>query len=139
MDEESQKAQEPVNESRGDHETGVKRPTDDAAERVPALGVEPVPELVKAFLGQELGDPVIEVWIKLMDHGFVTENAEETSDESQDVDEAKDGDADQELLLLGLELEASDGEVAEEIGGNRRWHGCLRAARLGFGSGHGIN
>ncbi|KAF2556574.1 hypothetical protein F2Q68_00016274 [Brassica cretica] len=42
----------------GDHETWIKRASDDTAERVPALGVEPVPELVEAFLLEE------ECWVR---------------------------------------------------------------------------
>lgn len=52
---------------------------------VPALGVKPVPELVETLLGQEEGRTVVKVGIELVDHGLIAENAEETSDESQDV------------------------------------------------------
>ena len=52
-----------------------------------------------------------------MDHALVAENTEEPGDEGEDVDESEDGDPDQELLLLRLELERFEGEIWLEEGG----------------------
>jgi hypothetical protein len=51
MDGEAEEAKDPVDDGSGDHETRVERPADDAAQRIPALGVEPVPEIVEAVAG----------------------------------------------------------------------------------------
>lgn len=114
VDGEPEEPQAPVQHGGGDHEARVEGAADNAAERVPALAVEPVPELVEPLLGQEQGGPVVEVRVELVDHGLVAEDAEEAGGEGQHVDEAEDGDPDQELLLLGLELEGPEGEVAGE-------------------------
>lgn len=81
VDEEAEEPQRPVDQSGGYHETGVKRAADDPTERVPGLGIEPVPELVEAFLREEERGSVVEIGIELVDHGFVAEDAEEASDE----------------------------------------------------------
>lgn len=104
MDGKPEEAQAPVEEGGGDHETGVEGAANDAAEGVPALGVEPVPEVVEAVLGEVQGCPVVEVGVELVDHALVAEDAEEAGDEGEDVDEAEDGDPDQKLLLLRLQL-----------------------------------
>lgn len=52
-----------------------------------------------------------------MDHALVAEDTEEPGDEGEDVDESEDGDPDQELLLLGLELQGFEGEIWLEEGG----------------------
>lgn len=99
-----EEAEDPVNDGGGDHETRVERSADDAAQRIPALGVEPVPEVVEAVAGEVEGGAVVEVGVKLVDHGLVTKHAEETSDEGQDIDETEDRHSDQELLLFGLQF-----------------------------------
>lgn len=104
MNEEAEKPQRPVNQSGGDHETWIKRTADDPTERIPTLRVEPVPKLVEAFLGKEKGRTVVEIRIELVDHGFVSENTEETSNEGQDIYETEDRNTDQELLLLRLQF-----------------------------------
>lgn len=111
MDCKSQESQSPIYDGGSDHKTRIESAADDASKRVPALTVEPVPELVKSLLGQEQSGPVIEVGIKFVDHGLISEHTEEAGDEGENVDEGEDADADKELLLLGLELERSDGEV----------------------------
>lgn len=105
MDGEAEESERPVDDGGGDHEARVEGPTDDAAKRVPALGVEPVPELVEALLGEEESGSVVEVGVEFVDHGLVAENAEQSGDEGQEVDEAENGDSDQELLLLGLQFQ----------------------------------
>lgn len=47
---------------------------------------------------------VIEVRVEFMDHGFITEDAEEARDEGEDVDEGECGDANEKLLLFGFEF-----------------------------------
>lgn len=88
MDGEAEEAEGPVDEGGGDHEARVESAADDATQRVPALGVEPVPEVVEAVLGEVEGSTVIEVGIELVDHGLVAEDAEEAGDEGEEVDEA---------------------------------------------------
>jgi hypothetical protein len=105
MDSEAEEAEEPVNDGGGDHETRVECTADDATKRVRAIGIEPVPKLVEAILCEVESGAVIEVGIELMDHGLVAENAEEASDESEDIDEAKDCDSEQKLLLFGFHFE----------------------------------
>lgn len=53
-----------------------------------------------------------------MDHALVAEDAEEATDEGEDVDEAKDCDSDQESLLLRLQLQGfqRQGGGGEEAG-----------------------
>lgn len=104
MDGEAEEAQDPVDDGGCDHETRVERPADDAAKRIPALGVEPVPEVVEAVAGEVEGGAVVEVGVELVDHGLVAEDAEEAGDEGQHIDEAEDRHSDQELLLFGLQF-----------------------------------
>lgn len=85
-----EKPKGPVNESGGDHEARVESPTNDPPQRIPTLVVEPVPELIEAVPSQELSDSVIEVGVKLVDHALVAQDAEETSDERQNVNQEED-------------------------------------------------
>lgn len=80
----------PVNEGSGDHETRIQGSTDDPAEWIPALGIEPVPKFVKALLSQILSNSVIEVGIKLVDHALVTKHTEQTGNERQNVNQEED-------------------------------------------------
>lgn len=86
MNGEAEESESPVDEGGGDHEAGVEGAADDPAEGVPALGVEPVPEVVEALLGQVEGSAVIEIGIELVDHGLVAKDAEEARNEGEDVD-----------------------------------------------------
>lgn len=88
MDGKPEDLQGPINQRGSDHKTGIESAPDDPTKRVPALTIEPIPELVKPLLGKENGGPVIEVGIELVDHGLVAEDAEQASDEGEDVDEA---------------------------------------------------
>ncbi|XP_021818499.1 uncharacterized protein LOC110760526 [Prunus avium] len=83
---EAEELESPVDEGGGDHEVRVKGADDDPAEGVLALGVEPVPEVVEALLGQVKGSAVIEIGIELVDHGLVAKDAEEAHNEGEDVD-----------------------------------------------------
>lgn len=57
-----------------------------------------------------------------MDHALVAEDTEEPGNEGEDIDESEDRNPDQELLLLGLELQGFEGEIGlEEAGLERRW------------------
>lgn len=104
VDEEAEEAEEGVDGGGGEHEAGVEGAADNAAERVPWLRVEPVPELGEAVACEEERGAVVEVGVELVDHGLVAENAEEARDEGEDVDEGERGDAYQKLLLLCFEL-----------------------------------
>lgn len=116
MDGKAEEAENPVDDGGGDHKPRVDGPTDDAAEWVPALGVEPVPELVEALFGEEEGGAIIEVGVEFMDHGLVAEDTEESSDEGKDVDEEEDRHSDQELLLFGLQFQGFERNVRYQIG-----------------------
>lgn len=111
MDCEPEEFQAPVDDSGSDHQTRVESPTHDPTHRVPALGIEPVPELVETLLGKEERGAIVEVRVEFVDHALVSEDAKETGDESEDIDEAEDCDPDQKLLLLGLQLQRFDGET----------------------------
>lgn len=95
----------PVKEGSCDHETRVKSAADDTAQWIPTLRIKPVPELVESLLGEEEGDPVIEVRIEFVDHALVPQHAEEPRDECQDVHQAQDRDPKEQLLLLRLQLQ----------------------------------
>jgi len=71
VNEEAEEAEEGVDGGSGEHEARVKRAADDAAERVPGLGVEPVPELGEAIAREEERGAVVEVGIELVDHGLI--------------------------------------------------------------------
>lgn len=86
MDGKAEETEGPVDEGGGDHEAWVEGAADDAAERVPALGVEPVPEFIEALLSEVQGGAVVEVRVEFVDHGLVSEDAEETGDKSENVD-----------------------------------------------------
>lgn len=138
MDGKGEEAEDPVDEDGSDHEARVERAANDPAERVPTLGVEPVPELVEAIAGEEEGGAVVEVRIELMDHGLVAEDAEEANGEGEHVDEGEGSHADQELLLLGLETE--ERLERRRRGGRRRGFGAVLGglgAHGGVGNGGG--
>lgn len=120
----------PVHEGSGNHEARVKRAADDPTERVPTLGIKPVPELIEALLGEEEGGPVIEVGIELVDHALVPQNAEEARDEGQNVHQAQDRHPYQHLLLLRLQLEGLEGGLQSQGGRGRRQIHCRRTFRL---------
>jgi len=121
VDGEGERAEEAVEQCGGHHETREERAPDDAAERVPALGVEPVPELAEAVLGEEERGAVVEVGVELVDHGLVAEDGEEADGEGEHVDERQRRDAEQELLLLRLEPQRPE----------RRREGVQRRGRHG--------
>ncbi len=56
------------------HEAGVDSGSNVAAERVPALGVEEVPELLEVVVDEELGGPEVEPWVELVDDGLVADD-----------------------------------------------------------------
>lgn len=103
MDGEGERAEEAVEQRGGDHEAREEGAADDAAERVPALEIEPVPELAESMVGEEERGAVVEVGIELVDHGLVAEHGEEADDEREHVDERQRRDPEQELLLLRLQ------------------------------------
>ena len=41
--------------------------------------LSPVVEAVEALVGQELGGPVVEVGVELVDHGLISEDREQTN------------------------------------------------------------
>lgn len=136
MDGKGEETEGAVDEGSGDHEAGVESAADDATEGIPALRVEPVPELIKAVAGEEKGGAIVEIGVELVDHGLVAKNAEEADGECKDVDEGEGGGADQELLLLGLELD--EGLEGRRRGEGRRGLGTvlgLGAHRSGGGGG----
>ena len=53
---------------------------------------------------QEQSRSVVEVGIELVDHALVAEDAEEADDEGEEVHQTQRCDAEQQLLLLRLEL-----------------------------------
>lgn len=124
MDGEPEESEGPVDDGGGDHKARVEGAAHDAAERVPALIVEPVPKLVEALLGEEEGGSIVEVGVELVDHALVAEDAEEADGEGEDVDEGEDGDADQELLLLRFQLRDDEGSEGGRRCGNRSGFGC---------------
>jgi hypothetical protein len=147
VDGEGERAEEAVEQRRGDHEAREECSAHDASEWVPALGVEPVPELAEAILGEEERGAVVEVGIELVDHGLVAEDGEEADGEGEHVDECQRRDAEQELLLLRLEPQRPE-RRREEVqrggrhGGAARRPGTRRSgwvlgfhARLAWGGG----
>lgn len=58
----------PFDESRGDHDPWENGSTNDSAKWVPRLTVIPIPKVVKAFIVEVLGGPVIEPRVKLVDN-----------------------------------------------------------------------
>lgn len=86
MDGETEESESPVDEGGGDHEARVEGPANDPTQRVPALRIEPVPEVVESLVSQEECSTVIEIGIELVDHGLVAKHAEKASDECQDID-----------------------------------------------------
>ena len=52
------------------HEAGVDGAPDDAPQGIPGAVIEPVVEIVEAFLRQILGGAVVEVGVKLMNDRF---------------------------------------------------------------------
>jgi hypothetical protein len=54
-----------VQEPRGHHHAGVDRGAYVAPDGIPGLVVEPVPELLKAIVGEVLGGAVVEPGVKL--------------------------------------------------------------------------
>ena len=65
------------------HEARINGSADISSERIPTFRVEEVPEFFEIMIDQELGGPVIEPGIKLVNDGLVT-NDREYSDESGD-------------------------------------------------------
>ena len=57
--------------------------SDNTAQRVPGVLIEPVPEVVEALAGQEARDAIVEVWIKLVDHAFIFDHREKSDAKSQ--------------------------------------------------------
>ena len=68
---EGEEAHRPVDERGRNHEARVQRAAHNAAQRVPALIVEPIPELVEPLLRQVERGAVIEVGVELVDHALV--------------------------------------------------------------------
>lgn len=93
VDGEAEEVEDGVEEGGGEHEAGVEGAADDAAERVPGLEIEPVPELLEAVADEVESGAVVEVGVELVDHGLVAEDAEEADGEGEDIDEEEDGEA----------------------------------------------
>lgn len=139
VDGEGERAEEAVEQRGGDHEAREERPADDAPERVPALGVEPVPELAEAVLGEEERGAVVEVGVELVDHGLVAEDGEEADGEGEHVDERQRGDAEEELLLLRLEPQRPERRREEVQRGGRHGGGAATRGRGDLGGSLGFH
>ncbi len=71
--------QEVEEESSGPHETGVDGTTHETAERVPSHVVEPVVEVVEAFLGEIFRAAEVEPRVELVNHTLVSNHGKETN------------------------------------------------------------
>ena len=55
----------------------------DTPQGIPSMLIKPVPQVVKPFSSEESGDPIVEVWIKLMHHTLVFDNREQSYAEGE--------------------------------------------------------
>ena len=146
VDGEGERAEEAVEQRGGDHQPGEERAPDDAAERVPALVVEPVPELGVAVLREVERGAVVEVGVELVDHGLVAEHGEEAHGEGEHVDERQRGHAEEQLLLLRLEPQRPQQRCREGVqhrrrggGHGRRGEGIWARVSSARGAGRGFS